>query len=71
MEEEEEKKKKKKKGLKKDCTEVRGKNGKESGLDVTVARMQGVPVGGLAMRVGWTERDEQGWRKAGVAVACG
>lgn len=26
MEEEEEKKKKKKKGLKKDCTEVRGKN---------------------------------------------
>lgn len=42
MEEEEEKKKKKKKGLKKDCTEVRGKNGKESGLDVTVARMQGV-----------------------------
>lgn len=34
--------------------------------------MQGVPVGGLAMRVSWTEEgDERGWRKAGVAEACG
>lgn len=70
---EEKEKEEKKKDLRKLAQRSKEKMGKRVRVDVTVAcRMQGVPVGGLAMRVGWTEEgDEQGWRKAGVAEACG